>query len=92
MKNQKKVCSFAILTFILAVVISPFSSAKPDGLERVAEDLGFAHHEALSLFELFPDYQVIGLSKEWLATALSGLFGLIMCVGLIYGMLIYSKR
>ena len=28
---------------LLAVLISPFASAHPDGLERVAEDIGFHH-------------------------------------------------
>ncbi|MGB3768113.1 MAG: PDGLE domain-containing protein, partial [Phormidesmis sp.] len=29
------------VALIIAAVVSPFASSNPDGLERVAEDLGF---------------------------------------------------
>ena len=30
-----------LITLIIAVLVSPFASSHPDGLERVAEDHGF---------------------------------------------------
>ena len=40
---------------------SLFASASPDGLERVARDLGFADQSATAPFELFAGYSIPGL-------------------------------
>ena len=32
-----------LIAFVLAIVLSPFASSSPDGLEKVGEDKGFIH-------------------------------------------------
>jgi len=77
------------------VLLSPFASSHPDGLERVAEDLGFIE-EANTGFAWSPiaDYEVnIPLSTEW-RVALSGAIGLLVMgvLLLIIGKLLAKKR
>lgn len=60
----------------LAVFVAPFASPWPDGLERVAETLGFAaNSEGHVLPVLMPDYQVPWLRSAAIATAVAGLVG-----------------
>lgn len=62
----------------IGVAVSPFASSHPDGLERVAEDHGFA--AAGKLHELqesspAPDYAFPGVADDKAATAAAGLAG-----------------
>ncbi|MCG3178901.1 MAG: hypothetical protein BIFFINMI_01231 [Phycisphaerae bacterium] len=64
----------------LAVFVSPLASSSPDGLERVAEDKGFADKEASGDGEAWksapvPDYEMPGVKRVPLAKALAGLAG-----------------
>lgn len=62
------------LALFVGVIVSPFASPQPDGLERVAEDLGFLDsvaEEALTP-EVLPDYTIPGIRNESLSTALAG--------------------
>ena len=71
--------SFLIWGFIasifLAGVVSFYASSSPDGLEKVAEDIGFiesAKDHALSDSAL-ADYGVSGVENERLSVGLAGL-------------------
>ena len=64
---------------LVALVVAPFASSSPDGLETVAETAGFADS-----FEAEPavaapmaDYAAPGLDNERVATSLSGLIGVL---------------
>lgn len=68
------------LTVALGVgaVVSPFASTRPDGLERVAEDHGFADRgapHALQESSPAPGYAFPGIEGERAATAVAGLVG-----------------
>lgn len=89
---NKQVIYFTIVTFILAIVISPFASSSPDGLERVAHDLGFIDFENEPLYSIFPDYSISIISFEFLSTAISGLIGLVIIGLLTYLWIIWAKR
>ena len=43
---------------LLAVLISPFASAHPDGLERVAEDIGFLNQSLGAPYQILSDYTI----------------------------------
>ncbi len=75
-----------ILALILAV-LSPLASSHPDGLEKVAEDLGFLSLDSGPLYEIIPDYTFPGIHDEKLATITAGVVGvvLIASVALISG-------
>lgn len=67
---------------LLVVLISPFASADPDGLERVAGDLGFLGAGQSSPFSIIPDYTLPFLGQTALSTILAGVVGIIV-VGLV---------
>ena len=66
-----------LVALLLAGVVSGFASSDPDGLERVAEDKGFAEtaeDHALGTGPL-ADYGVSGVENERLSTGLAGVLG-----------------
>lgn len=68
---------------IFAVVLSPLASGNPDGLERVAEDLGFLAIGADAPFRILPDYTIPFLGETALSTILAGVVGAVVLVGLL---------
>lgn len=70
---------------LLAVSAGFVASSSPDGLERVAEDLGFADRAAPPHAAPLPDYAVPGLSPG-LSAPLAGLIGTLAVGGLAWGL------
>ena len=71
-----------LVSLLLAILMSPFASSSPDGLEKVAEDKGFLdkaeEHETAWNHSPIPDYAVGGIKNESVATALAGLIGTLL--------------
>jgi cobalt/nickel transport protein len=67
----------------LVLVVSPFASSSPDGLEKVATDKGFLETAQDHAFADSPlaDYAVEGVDNERLSTGLSGLIGVLITFG-----------
>lgn len=67
----------------LAIFVSPFVSGSPDGLEKVSEQQGFAGSAKDHWFTggPFADYGVSGIGNEAVGTALSGLVGVLLTMG-----------
>lgn len=78
-----------VVSLLLAVVVSLFASASPDGLEHVAETLGFADTAQDSAVADSPlaDYGTAGVENEWLSTAVAGLVGLALTGLLAFGLM-----
>ncbi|GBD08299.1 Fused nickel transport protein NikMN [Candidatus Thermoflexus japonica] len=70
------------MTLILTL-LAPIASSDPDGLERVAEDLGFIQAARPSPLSLLPDYAIPGLPNPALATILAGVLGALLVFGLV---------
>jgi PDGLE domain len=68
----------------LALFVSPFASSDPDGLERVANDKGFATSEREHALKDGPvaDYAFRGVVDERIGAGLAGLIGVIFTFGL----------
>ena len=64
-----------VATAILVVVLSPLASTSPDGLERVAENLGFLAKGADAPYNLLPDYTLPFLGETAFSTILAGVIG-----------------
>lgn len=63
----------------LAVFLAPFACPWPDGLEDVAEKLGFLHAATSpSVSALAPDYLFPGITSAPLATAIAGAVGCVV--------------
>jgi cobalt/nickel transport system permease protein len=72
-----------LLVSLAVVLLSPLASADPDGLERVAEDLGFIDRGGgLPPYAVLPDYTVPFLGETPLSTILAGVIGVLVVAGL----------
>lgn len=74
-----------ILISIIVVLLSPFASINPDGLERVAENLEFLILGKDAPYQLLPDYTIPLLGESGLSTILAGIIGIIVVFMIAYG-------
>jgi cobalt/nickel transport system permease protein len=72
------------LASLLVVLLSPFASANPDGLERAAEDLGFINQGQDAPYEIIPDYTVPFLGETPLSTIIAGILGAMVVAAVAY--------
>lgn len=63
---------------LVVVLLSPLASADPDGLERVARDLGFLEAGQNAPFQIIPDYTIPILGNTPLSTIIAGVIGVIV--------------
>ena len=68
---------------LFAILISPYASGNPDGLERVAQDLGFLEASQGSPYNLFHDYSIPFLGDTGVSTVIAGVVGVIVVFGLL---------
>ena len=68
---------------LFAILISPYASGNPDGLERVAQDLGFLEAGQSSPYNLFQDYSIPFLGDTGVSTVIAGVVGVIVVFGLL---------
>jgi cobalt/nickel transport system permease protein len=72
-----------ILVSLFAVLLSPLASASPDGLERVAEDMGFLQIGQAAPYQILPDYTIPFLGETALSTIVAGAVGALVLLGLM---------
>lgn len=72
---------------VVATMLSPFASSRPDGLEWVAERYGFLHEGAPLFVTPLADYAVPAIGNAALSTGLAGFIGvlLVATVGVVLG-------
>lgn len=77
---------------LIAILLSPFASSDPDGLNRVSEDLKFDNKalaetpaQKLPFANFFDGYAVKGL-PDGIATSVAGLVGTLATFGLAWGL------
>ena len=78
-KNKKFLISGFALSLFLAGVVSFYASSNPDGLEKVAEDIGFiaTAEEHTYADGALADYGVKGIENERASVGLAGVIGVI---------------
>lgn len=79
--DWRSLAVFGGVAAFCALFLSPLASSLPDGLSRVAQDIGFASKESGGIGGLLPHYAIPGLSGN-LATGLAGLLGVIITVSI----------
>jgi cobalt/nickel transport system permease protein len=84
--TQRGLAYGAMLSVGLMVLLAPFASSAPDGLEHVAERFGFAGLAATAHPAPLPDYTVAALASAspWLATVLAGAVGTLVAFGVAW--------
>ena len=92
--NKKEILFGLMAALFLALVLSPFASPWPDGLEKVAEDKGFLEKGDVDpvLPSPISDYAWPGLKSEKLATSVAGLVGTLFVFGMGYGLAALIRR
>jgi hypothetical protein len=79
----------------LATAVSPFASASPDGLEKVAQKKDFHDQGRLAGIQEdspIPDYAFPGVEDERVATGLAGFVGTLAVFALGYGLAFVLRR
>lgn len=71
------------LASLIVVILSPLASADPDGLERVAEDIGFIDLGQSAPYEIIPDYTVPFLGETPLSTIVAGVIGALVVAAVV---------
>ncbi len=77
-----------IAGLVLAIglaVASPLASTHPDGLERVAADIGFLDRAQSSPYKIFSDYMIPGIHNQALSTIVAGVVGVLLVFVVAYG-------
>ena len=79
MKQKTFLISGFIASLRLAGVVSFYAPSHPDGLEKVAEDIGFIEtaKENTNADSLLADYGVKGVDNERLSVSAAGVIGVI---------------
>lgn len=73
-----------LLSIIIAVLAAFFASSHPDGLEKVAERLGFIE-KGVERSSVMTDYAVPFISHEGVSTSAAGVLGIFITLGLFCG-------
>ena len=72
-----------IVLALLLALLSPLASANPDGLEKVAENLGFLSKAQGPFYSIIPDYMFPGIHDEKLATIAAGVLGVLLIASVV---------
>jgi len=73
-----------VVITLLVVLLSPLASAFPDGLERVAGDMGFLGTGQSAPFQIIPDYTIPFLGETPLSTIVAGVIGVLVVLALAF--------
>ena len=93
-KQSKFLIAGFVLSLVLAGVVSNYASSSPDGLEKVAEDIGFLDSAKDHTYADGPlaDYGVKGIENERLSTGAAGVIGVIATAGVSTGLFFVLRR
>ncbi len=97
MKARNVLIGLTVTALAMVVLLAPFASPFPDGLEQVAENLGFserAENTPPTIVSPLPDYLFPGIRDERIATVAAGLLGIVVVgiIGVVLARLIIRKR
>lgn len=83
-----------VVAVLLAAVVSFYASGSPDGLERVAETLGFADtaKEHAAGDSPLADYGLAGVGNDRLSGGLAGLVGILVVGAVMFGLTRLLRR
>lgn len=68
---------------LLVVLLAPFASPSPDGLEWVAAQQGFLNTALDAPYRFLPDYTIPGLGETGLSTIFAGIVGVLAVTAVI---------
>jgi cobalt/nickel transport protein len=92
--NKKFYIGTLLISLLLAGVVSFYASSNPDGLEKVAETIGFIETAKDHTIADGPlaDYGVKGVDSERLSVGLSGVIGVLATAGISVGLFYFLRK
>ena len=94
MKQKTFLISGFIASLFLAGVVSFYASSHPDGLEKVAEDIGFIEtaKENTNSDVILSDYGFKGIDNPRLSTGAAGVIGVVATGAISTGLFFLIRR
>ena len=94
MKQKSFLISGFIASLFLAGVVSFYASSNPDGLEKVAQDIGFIETAEDHTYAegALADYGVKGVDNARLSTGLAGVIGVVATGVISTGIFMLVRR
>ena len=92
--NRKFYIAGFIVSLFLAGVVSFYASSSPDGLEKVAQDIGFIESakDNANADTALADYGVKGVENERLSVGVAGLIGVVATGAISGGLFLLLRR
>jgi cobalt/nickel transport protein len=94
MSNRKFIFVGLLISALLAGGASFYASSSPDGLEKVAEEIGFIDtaKESTNANTALADYGVKGVENERLSVGVAGLIGVVATGAVSGGLFLLIRR
>ncbi len=94
MTTKKIVLIGLAISIFIASMLSFYASANPDGLEFVAEQVGFLNTAKDSAVSGSPlaDYALIGQENERFSVGIAGIVGVILTAVISFGLFTFLKK
>jgi cobalt/nickel transport protein len=94
MKQKTFLISGFVASLFLAGIVSFYASSSPDGLEKVAGDIGFIEtaKENTNSDGILADYGVKGVDNPRLSTGVAGVVGVVATAAISTGLFALIRR
>ena len=94
MKQKTFLITGFIASLFLAGIVSYYASSSPDGLEKVAGDIGFVDtaKENTNSEGILADYGVKGVDNQRLSTGAAGVIGVVATAAISTGLFALIRR
>ena len=94
MKQKTFLITGFIASLFLAGIVSYYASSSPDGLEKVAGDIGFIDtaKENTNSEGILADYGVKGVDNQRLSTGAAGVIGVVATAAISTGLFALIRR
>jgi cobalt/nickel transport protein len=94
MKQKTFLITGFIASLFLAGIVSYYASSSPDGLEKVAGDIGFVDtaKENTNSEGILADYGVKGVDNQRLSTGAAGVIGVVATGAISTGLFFLIRR
>jgi hypothetical protein len=89
---MKKFIIATIMIAIFLVVLIPFASSNPDGLEKVVVTYGAQEHQSI-WNGIMADYSFFSIGNQYISTLFAGIFGVVavLVAGLVLSKVMTSS-
>ncbi len=90
---MKKIFIALFLIVAFLVILIPFASSNPDGLEKVVETYG-AQETQSPWNGIMADYSIFSIENQYVSTMVAGIFGVVavLITGLLVSKTLASNR